>query len=568
MENERIKTLLSKSSYRNLGYILANFSLGEALGDVSETEMNEAAAAFNVPVSFLYDARRVFKSFKHKDNISALYKELGGKVSWGWLAGRCTKAPEGDSEEAVQYWINKLFRIGNATQEFDKITELLKELPETVRVQVEGLLRTVAMSQPSMELTNGPREVLGGAYKFGHIADMQLDDNFTVAGRLVIDPVSGKNERLLDIHKCLSFAVDKMIAAGCRACFVAGDATETATPSPNVQGFLQYSMMRLAELMPVIMITGNHELSREPKDASALEFLKGRKNIHVVEKPTILYQEGLVISEKPSGIWPQKDCAKIFCLPFPSRAIAGEGAEIKSMEELNMVVSDALRMQLDIFRSELDPAVPNILVGHIAVGGAEGAENNQMLKYDPWLYPEDFRGFDYVGLGHLHKHQPFYCGSIDRMNFDEESDPKGFNLVTMDGRTPVTEFIKTPAREFKTLSPEFFAQPDWIGLVETRTIYRIKGEVTKEEYEALKEHLKAFPVPILNKLTVKRDIRVRDEKMTEDINEGEALQRHLASKGEDAEFIADCLKKHAALIKGEPKKEEVNTDGPTLFAAA
>ena len=287
MDNEKIKTLLSKSSQRNLGVVFVNFALGEALGDASDEEMIEAAATYAVPLSFLYDAKRVFRSFRIRRNISSLYNKLGGRLSWGWLAGHCTKAPEGDSEEAVHYWINKLFRIGDAAHEFDKITQILSELPESVRVQVEGLLQTVAMSP--MELTNGQREVLNGAYKFGHIADMQLDDNFTVAGRLVIDPETGKNERLLDIHKCLSFAVDKMLEAGCRACFVAGDATETPIPSPNVQGFLQYSMMRLAELMPVVMITGNHELSREPKDASALEFLKGRKNIHVIEKPTILY---------------------------------------------------------------------------------------------------------------------------------------------------------------------------------------------------------------------------------------------------------------------------------------
>jgi len=109
------------------------------------------------------------------------------------------------------------------------------------------------------------------------------------------------------------------------------------------------------------------------------------------------------------------------------------------------------------------------------------------------------------------------------MDFNEEGDEKGFNLVTMEKRAPLIEFIETPARQFQTLSPEFFAQPDWISMVEPRTIYRIKGEVTKDEYEALKKHLKAFPVPILNKLTVKRDIRVRDDKMTEDIKEDEAL---------------------------------------------
>jgi SOS response regulatory protein OraA/RecX len=47
--------------------------------------------------------------------------------------------------------------------------------------------------------------------------------------------------------------------------------------------------------------------------------------------------------------------------------------------------------------------------------------------------------------------------------------------------------------------------------------------------------------PLLYKLTVKRELRVRDEKMTEDLKEEDAMRRYLAHKGYDEQFINVCL---------------------------
>jgi exonuclease SbcD len=404
------------------------------------------------------------------------------------------------------------------------------------------------------------------------MADMQFDDSFTVAGRVVIDPQTGMNERLIDIHKCTSFAVDKMIEAGCRACLISGDATETHNPSPNVQKYLLASLTKLARHMPVFIEPGNHGLSKNPKDSTALEFLKGRENIFVVEEPSVFYQEGFTVNKIPSATWPQKDCAKIFVLPFPSKAIINGEASGKSIEELNKIVSEKLRLYLHAFRSEIDPRVPNILMAHITVVGAKGAENQDMLKYDPKLYPDDLSGFDYVALGHIHEYQNieksiFYSGSIDRMDFNEEGQSKGLLIATFEGRSAQTEFIETPARTFQTLAPDYFYNPEWQSLIETRTIYRVKGEVTKEEYEALKPALKEFPLPLLNKLTVRREVRIRDEQMTEELKEEEAVQRYLANQGIDDELINECLSAHN-LITSNGKDEVTKEDDTPLFKAA
>jgi hypothetical protein len=127
--------------------------------------------------------------------------------------------------------------------------------------------------------------------------------------------------------------------------------------------------------------------------------------------------------------------------------------------------------------------------------------------------------------------------------------------------------METPARKFQTLTSEFFSNPEWRTLIETRTIYRVKGEVTKEEYEALKPALKEFPLPLLNKLTVRREIRIRDEQMTEELKEEDAVQRYLCNQGIDNELINECLYAHN-LITSNEKGEVTREDDTPLFKAA
>jgi DNA repair exonuclease SbcCD nuclease subunit len=264
--------------------------------------------------------------------------------------------------------------------------------------------------------------------------------------------------------------------------------------------------------------------------------------------------------------WPEPECAKIFVLPFPSRSILNGRAEGLSIEEQNKAVSAALRTIVAAFRGEIDKRVPNILLAHLTVIGATGAENPEMTKYDPYLYPEDFEGFDYVALGHIHIHQKvaanaYYAGSVERSDFNEEGDEKGFIIATFEGRTPKVEFIRTPAREFRTITAEFFSDQDWESKIEPRTIYRIKGEVSQEEREALRPFINRFMeiTPLLYKITVKREMRVRDEKMTEDLKKEDAMRRYLSQKGYDEDFINLCLQTFNESV-GESIRGESITD--------
>lgn len=584
MDKEKILEQLDKylkgSSRKASDMAVTNFKIGglisEACAEKGEGEIKAIAALFSqkgIPVSegFLFDAYRVFRSIKSEKTLWAIKYRMGGKLNWWYLVNKCTRQPMGDTEEAENYWERVLSHIENnfeeadrlrdicdtltdkAFNEVDKIKAIFDTLPESIRAQIEGLLLSVGASRlPVSDKTAKP-------LKIAHIADVHVSERLTTAGRLVIDPATGKNERLLDIQRCLSFAVDEAINEGCTLALIT-EPFESCNPTPNELGVFQAQVLKLAQHMPVVIEPGNHGLSKNPKDASALESLKGRGNVFVVEKPAVFYYDGISLETTPSPAFGQIGSAKLFVLPFPNRNGHTAG---KSIQEVNQIVSSLLKLQALKFKSELDLNVPNVLLCHLTVPGAMGAENPEMTKYDPHLYPEDLDGFDYVALGHIHAYQMItknicYAGNPERTDFDEEDMPKGFVTVSFDGRTPLPEFIETPAREFRTITPEFFAGENWQGMMVPGTIYRIKGEVTMEEREALKPLIAEFmqKTPLLYKLTVHKDVRVRDEKMTEDLKEEDALVRFLEVKGIEGDDLRMCLEFHNLQIKGGDIKND------------
>ena len=68
--------------------------------------------------------------------------------------------------------------------------------------------------------------------------------------------------------------------------------------------------------------------------------------------------------------------------------------------------------------------------------------------------------FDYVALGHVHKHQNLnpsndppvvYPGSIERVDFSEEKEDKGYVLLEVEPDRVEWEFCTLPARPFLTI---------------------------------------------------------------------------------------------------------------------
>ena len=89
----------------------------------------------------------------------------------------------------------------------------------------------------------------------------------------------------------------------------------------------------------------------------------------------------------------------------------------------------------------------NILITHGMI--INGNELNGV--YNPISSNElKNKEFDYIALGHIHKRDEFYPGSLISMGFDEPGE-HGFIYGEIENKKVVTTFIKADEREFKEL---------------------------------------------------------------------------------------------------------------------
>jgi len=116
--------------------------------------------------------------------------------------------------------------------------------------------------------------------------------------------------------------------------------------------------------------------------------------------------------------------------------------------------------------------MPRVLTGHFTVSGAAvGSERGIMLGRDVAVLLSSLADprWDYVALGHVHKHQNMtkgqtgvppvvYSGSIERIDFGEEGDPKGFCWVELERGAARWEFVELNARPFVTLKANLRAE--------------------------------------------------------------------------------------------------------------
>lgn len=289
---------------------------------------------------------------------------------------------------------------------------------------------------------------------FIHTADIHFGmENY---GR--IDPETGIHSRLLDFEKALNFCIDYAIEHQVDFFLFSGDAYKTAHPSPTQQRLLLQCFLRLYKAgIPVIIIVGNHDNPLSFGKANALDIF-GQLPVdgfHVIAKPKIIplhTKSGLV---------------NIVGIPWPTRnTIAlSDKYTFSTTTDLTEYISQHVGKLIANFAQQLDQDVPAVLGGHLTVSSGifSGSEKRAIYGTDPFFLPSQLAipPFDYVALGHLHRHQNLnpkghpaivYSGSIERVDFGERKEEKGFCHVTIKDKAITTyKFIETPTRPFVQL---------------------------------------------------------------------------------------------------------------------
>ncbi len=284
---------------------------------------------------------------------------------------------------------------------------------------------------------------------FVHTADIHFGmENY---GRL--DPETGIHSRLLDFYKALNSCIDVGIEQKVDFFLFCGDAYKTAHPSQTQQRLLIQCFLRLYDAkIPVVIIVGNHDHPLSFGKAHALDLFSEfpLEGFHVIAKPQIV------------SLKTRNGPINIIGMPWPTRNLISLKQHDVATPRVTEYISKAAAHIISEFAKQIDPTIPAVLAGHLTVssGVFSGSEKRAVYGTDPLFLPSQLAipPFDYVALGHLHRHQNLnlkgtipivYSGSIERVDFGERKEPKGFCLVSIKAKQNVTyEFIKTPTRPF------------------------------------------------------------------------------------------------------------------------
>jgi exonuclease SbcD len=264
--------------------------------------------------------------------------------------------------------------------------------------------------------------------KILHFADLHL--GVETYGR--IDPATGLSTRLGDFLAALDRVVAYAIENKVDLVLFCGDAYKSREPTQTQQREFAKRINRLATSdIPVFLLIGNHDLPNAIGKATTTEIFDTLtvKNVYVSNRPEV-YR-----IPTPSGT------IQVVSLPWLRRnaLLTREDTKNLTFDQINDKMQAAMTEVIAKKAAELDPKLPAVLAAHVWVTGARvGSESSMTIGQEHALLVSSLihPAFDYIALGHIHKHQVLnekppviYAGSLERLDFGEADDEKGFYIV-------------------------------------------------------------------------------------------------------------------------------------------
>jgi DNA repair protein SbcD/Mre11 len=301
--------------------------------------------------------------------------------------------------------------------------------------------------------------------KILHLSDIHMGGGFA-HGK--IDPETGFNTRFQDFVKSLARSIDRAISEPVDLVLFGGDAFPDATPAPYIQQAFAREFYRLVDAkIPLVLLVGNHDRHAQGQGGASLSIYRSLGVPGTIVGDTI---DTHTISTRSGEI-------QIITLPWIDRStlLTREISASLSILEVNQLLLDKLQPRIEGEIRKLDPALPTIVLAHLMADNATLGAEKLLAVGRGFTIPLSFLTrdcFDYVALGHVHRHQNLnktndpavvYPGSIERVDFSEEKEDKGFVMVTIEPieqteEQPASknfettwEFCPLPVREFRTI---------------------------------------------------------------------------------------------------------------------
>ena len=187
-----------------------------------------------------------------------------------------------------------------------------------------------------------------------------------------------------------------------------------------------------------------------------------------------------------------------------SRLLAKEEYRSLSTKEQDQLMIEKVKEALKGSIEKLNPSLPVVLLGHGTIETAQFGSEQDLSIGKVFSYPLSFfqsEQLDYVGFGHIHRHQILqeknplilYAGSLERVDFGEENENKGFMYLELEKGKVKHEFISTNPRKFITISCDLTEsqnlQADLENEVKSKkqpdAIIRLRYKVNEEDVDRI-----------------------------------------------------------------------------------
>lgn len=404
--------------------------------------------------------------------------------------------------------------------------------------------------------------------KILHLSDIHLGSGFSHGQ---INPETGLNTRLEDFTATLGRCIDRAIAEPVDLVLFGGDAFPDATPAPYVKQAFAAQFRRLVDAeIPTVLLVGNHDQHSQGQGGASLGIYR------------TLGVPGFVVGDslETHTIQTKNGAIQIITLPWLTRStlLTRPETEGLSLEAVNQLLIDRLTVVLEGEIRQLDPELPTILLGHLMADKANLGAERFLAVGKGFNIPLSLLTrscFDYVALGHVHKHQNLnrtndppviYPGSIERVDFSEEKEDKGFVLIEVEKGQIKWEFCALPVRSFCTIKVDLSKVDDPLQtLIKVIAKNPIQDAVVRLIYQLRSDQLDLINNTELQQLlstahsyTIKPELvsqlarpRLPELDSGSSIDPLDALKTYLTSREDLLGFQTEMIEAAQLLLAGE-----------------